>query len=164
MSVEQIVGLVVALVIMFVGLLGSILPALPSTPLILIAAILHKIYFGAAGVSWVVMTILAILTAISFVLDHVVSAYGAKRFGATWRGVLGAVVGGIVGLFFSLPGLLLGPFIGAAVFELVGRRTLTESSRAGVGATIGLVAAAAAKLLCCAAMIGLFTANVYYRS
>src|SRR4026209_440616 len=105
MSVEQTTGLIIALVIMLVGLAGSILPALPSTPLILIAAIGHKLYFGAASIGWVMMVILVMLTVLSLVLDHLVSAYGAKRFGATWRGIVGAILGGIVGMFFGIPGL-----------------------------------------------------------
>lgn len=155
-------GLVVALLVMFVGLAGSIVPALPSTPLILIAAIGHKLWFGTESAEWWIIGALVVLTGISLVLDHLVSAYGAKRFGATWRGVLGAILGGIVGMFLGIVGLLLGPFIGAAAFELMGRRTVADSSRAGLGATLGLIAAAVAKLACCVVMMGLFTVDVVF--
>jgi hypothetical protein len=73
-------------------------------------------------------------------------------------------VGGLIGLFFNLPGILLGPFLGATAFELVGGRNFKESSRAGLGATIGLLAGVLGKLACCMAMMGLFAANVIYRS
>jgi len=163
-TTEQIIGLILALLIMVVGIAGSILPGLPSTPLVLIGAIAHKLYFGPTGVAWWVMTILAVITVLSLIMDYVASVYGAKRLGATWRGALGAIVGGLVGLFFNLPGILLGPFVGAVLFELAGGREWKAASRAGVGATLGLLAGALGKLACCTAMIGLFTFNVIVRS
>jgi len=161
MSTAEIVGLVLTYVVMVVGLAGCVVPALPGTPLVLLAAVLHKLFFGSEGVGWIIMTVLVGLTAISLVLEHIVSAYGARRFGATWRGVLGAVVGGVIGLFFGLVGILIGPFLGAAVFELLGQRTLEESGRAGMGATIGLLLASAAKIVCAVMMIGLFSLSVF---
>jgi len=149
---------------MAVGTAGSILPGLPSTPLVLLGAIGHKLYFGATGVAWWILAILAGITAISLLLDYAASVYGAKRLGATWRGAAGAIVGGLIGLFFNLPGILFGPFVGAVLFELAGGREWKEASRAGVGATLGLLAGTIGKLFCCLAMIGLFTVNVIYRS
>jgi uncharacterized protein len=164
MTAEQIVGLILALLIMCVGVAGSILPGLPSTPLVLIGAIAHKLYFGPTGAAWWVLVILSVITALSLVLDYLASVYGAKLLGATWRGAVGAIVGGLVGLFFNIPGILLGPFVGAALFEMAGGRQFKEASRAGVGATLGLLAGTIGKLACCVAMIGLFTFNVIYRS
>ena len=116
MTTEQIIGLILALLLMAIGVAGSILPGVPSTPVVLIAAIAHKIYFGPAGAAWWVIGVLALFTALSLVMDYVASMYGAKRLGATWRGAVGAIVGGLIGLFFSLPGILIGPFVGAALF------------------------------------------------
>lgn len=164
MSTEQIIGLALALVVMGLGLAGSILPGLPSTPLVLIAAIGHKLYFGETGAGWLVLSLLVGLTLLSLLMDYLATVYGAKRLGATWLGALGAVVGGLIGIFFNLPGLLFGPFLGAVVFELAAGRSLKDSSRAGVGATIGLLAGALGKLACCLAMMGLFTLNVMTRS
>ena len=161
---EQIIGLVLALLLMGAGLAGSILPGLPGTPLVLIAAIAHKLYFGAHGVGWLVMTLLAGLMAVSIAMDYAASVYGAHKLGATWRGATGAIVGGLIGLFFNLPGLLLGPFVGALLFELAGGRNLKESSRAGVGATLGLLAGTLGKLACCLAMMFLFTADIIWRA
>ena len=164
MSAEQIVGLVLALLLMCVGVAGSILPGLPSTPVVLLSAIAHKLYFGATGAAWWVIAVLAALTVLSLIVDYLASVYGAKRLGATWRGAIGAIVGGLVGLAFSFPGILLGPFLGAFVFELVGRRAVREASLAGVGATLGLLAGVLGKLACCIAMMTVFAVNVIYRS
>jgi len=164
MTTEQIIGLILALLVMCVGLAGSILPGLPSTPLVLIGAIGHKLYFGPTGATWWVLVVLAAMTVVSLVMDYLASVYGAKKLGATWRGAVGAIVGGLIGLFFNLPGILLGPFVGAFLFEMAGGREWKAASRAGVGATLGLLAGAIGKLACCVAMMALFTVNVIYRS
>ena len=164
MTTEQIIGLILTLIVMFAGVAGSILPGLPGTPLVLLAAIGHKLYFGPTGAAWWVLVILGGLTVISVLVDYAASIYGAKRLGATWRGAVGAIVGALIGLFFNLPGIILGPFVGAVLFELAGGREWKEASRAGVGATLGLLAGAVGKVACCVAMIGSFTANVIYRS
>ena len=164
MTTEQIIGLILALLLMAIGVAGSILPGLPSTPVVLIAALAHKIYFGSASASWWVIGVLALFTVLSLGMDYAASVFGAKRLGATWRGAVGAILGGLIGLFFNLPGILLGPFVGAALFEMAGGREWRGASKAGVGATLGLLAGALGKLACCIAMTGLFSVNVIYRS
>ena len=163
MTAEQIIGLSLALLIMCVGLAGSVLPGIPSTPLVLLTTIGHRLYFGETGAGNWALIILAAITAFSLLVDYLANMYGAKKLGATWRGVLGAVVGGLIGIFFNLPGILLGPFIGAVVFEMAGGRKLKEAGRAGLGATLGLLGGALAKLGCCVAMMGLFAVNVIHR-
>ena len=164
MTVEQIIGLSFALLIMCVGVAGSILPGIPSTPLVMLAAVGHRLYFGQASVGNWGLAVLGVLTVLSLVMDYLASMAGAKKLGATWRGVVGAVVGGLIGIFFSLPGIVLGPFVGAVVFEMIGGREFQEAARAGVGAVLGLFVGAIGKLACCVAMMGLFAASVVYAS
>lgn len=164
MSAEQIVGLALAMIVMFIGLAGSILPGLPSTPIVLAAAIAHRFYFKETGPGNVVMILLVLMVALSLVMDYLATMYGAKKMGATKRGVIGAMVGALVGIFFNLPGLILGPFIGAFAFELSGGRETRDAAKAGAGATLGLFAGALGKLACCVAMMSLFLVNVIYRS
>ncbi len=164
MNTEQIVGLTVTLLVMCIGLAGSILPAIPSTPVVLLAAVGHKLYFGPAGGGWIVLTLLALFTVLSLVLDYVTTVYGARKFGATRMGAVGAVVGVLVGMFFSLPGILLGPFVGALAFEMAGGRDFRDSSRAGIGATIGMLAGSLGRVAFCLAMMALWTVNVVYRT
>lgn len=164
MTTEQIIGLVLALGVMSVGVAGSILPGIPSTPLVLIAAIGHKLYFGATGAGWVTMTLLIGLTLLSILMDYLATLVGARKLGATWRGTVGAVAGCLIGLFFSLPGVILGPFLGATAFELAGGRSWNESGRAGIGATLGLLAGAIGKVACCVAMMAVFAISVIYHT
>ena len=164
MSVEQIIGLVVALILMLAASLASILPGIPGTPIVLLTAILHRVYFGTASVNNWVLGGLVLLTVISVVLDYIASMVGAKKLGARWWGIVGATVGGLVGMFFALPGIIIGPFLGAVVFELIGGYKIKPAAKAGAGALLGLLAGAVGKLAICVLMIVLFAGDVILRS
>jgi uncharacterized protein YqgC (DUF456 family) len=164
MTVAQIAGFFIALLLMAVGVIGSFIPVLPGAALILGTAVVHKLCFGEAGASWLVLSILLAFTFFSFLLDYVATLYGTKRMGATWRGVVGAVLGCIVGVFFGLPGIVIGPFLGALLGELAGGREWQQAAQAGLGALLGLFAGAVGKLVCCMAMTALFAVNVLVRA
>jgi uncharacterized protein YqgC (DUF456 family) len=164
MTPEQLIGLGLALLVMLLGLIGSILPGLPGTPLVLLAAIGHRLYFGPASASNLVLGVLTGLTVISLLLDFAATALGAKKFGATWRGAVGAVVGGLFGLLLVFPGIILGPFIGALLFELLGGKELKAAASAGAGATLGLLLGIIGKVALTVVMAGLFATNVIVRS
>jgi len=164
MTTEQIIGLSLTLLVMLAGLIGSLLPVLPGTPLILAAVIGHRLYFGTASVSNFVLLVLVGLMLVSLVFDFLASMFGAKKFGATWLGVTGAVIGGIIGLFFSLPGIILGPFLGAMLFEMLGDKEFKKAAHAGLGATLGLLLGIVGKFSIGVVMIILFTTDVILRS
>jgi len=164
MNGSEILGFVLAGIVMLVGLLGTVLPGIPGAPLILAAAVLHKIYFRDASVSYFVLILLTLLTVLSLVLDFLGTMFGAKKLGATWRGIVGAMLGAIVGIFFSLPGLILGPIIGAFLFEFLAGREWKESARAGAGALLGMLLGAVGKAVCCVLMIVIFSLSVFWNS
>lgn len=164
MSIAEIAGLVLALLVMGVGVVGCVVPGIPGTPLVLGAAIVHKLVFGAHGAAWWVLVLLVIITALAEAVERLASLYGARRLGATWRGVVGALVGGLAGLFFLPIGILVGPFLGAFLLELAGRRHWKDASKAGAGATLGLLCGAATKVAASMVMALMFLVNVAYRS
>jgi uncharacterized protein YqgC (DUF456 family) len=149
---------------MLVGLIGCFIPGIPGTPLVLVGAVAHRLWFGAAGPNNLVLALLVLLTLLALAVDFLASTLGAQRLGATWRGMLGAIIGAIVGLFFSLPGIILGPFLGATLFELLGGYELRKAFKAGVGAFLGLLAGTVGRVAITVMMISLFLANVLYRS
>jgi uncharacterized protein YqgC (DUF456 family) len=164
MSWEQIIGISIALIIMLVGLIGSVVPVLPGTPVVLIAAIGHRLYFGEASISNLFLLVLGLLTGLSLLLDFIASVLGAKKFGATWRGMVGAVIGGVIGLFFNIPGIILGPFLGAMILEMSGGKEFKVAAKAGAGAVIGLLLGVVGKFSICVMMIALFATNTIYRT
>lgn len=164
MAAAEILGFILTLLVMVCGIAGAILPGLPGTPLIFLAALGHRLWFGDRSATWGVVAVLGLLAAFSMVLDFVATTYGARRLGATWRGMVGAVLGAMVGLFVLPPfGLVLLPLIGAALAELLGGRQWGEAGKAGVGAAIGVLAGTLGKIGCSLAMVALWLFNSLWR-
>jgi len=135
---------------------GLVVPALPG-PLLLFAGLWVAAWVeGYAYVSTGTLVALGIMALLAVLADFVAGAFGARRYGASVRSITGAALGAVVGIFFGLPGLLLGPFIGALIGELSARKGLVAAGRAGWGATLGLMVGTAAKLALGFAMAGLF--------
>jgi uncharacterized protein YqgC (DUF456 family) len=145
-----------ATALVLAGLVGLVLPGIPGAPLIfaglLVAAWADDfVYVGL----WTVV-ILALLALLTYGVDFWATMFGAKKFGASKRAVIGAIIGCIAGVFLGFPGVIFGPFIGAVVGELLAQKNLQQATWAGIGATIGLVLGAALKLAMAFAMIGIF--------
>jgi hypothetical protein len=138
------------------GLAGLILPGIPGAPLLFVAALLAAWAENFEYIGIGTLSILGVLALLTYGVDLWATMFGAKRFGASKRAIIGAVIGALAGIFLGFPGVLFGPFIGAVVGELIARRDLNAAARAGIGATIGLVLGAALKLALSFAMIGIF--------
>lgn len=147
---------IVALLLIAGGLAGTILPALPGVPLIF-AGIFVVAWVGDFQViGWATLGVFAILSVVAWAIDFLASAAGTRYMNATPRAFWGAAIGALVGMFFGLPGLILGPFLGAVIGELSSGTGWRQSGRAGIGAWIGLVVATALKLAIAFVMIGIF--------
>jgi len=138
------------------GLVGLILPGLPGAPLILLGLILGAWAENFAYVGLWTLLLLTILAGLTYAVDFWATIFGARKFGASKRAVIGALFGVVTGLFLGLPGVIFGPFIGAVIGELSARRDLQQATRAGIGATLGLAIGSALKLALALAMIGIF--------
>ncbi len=100
----------ITIVLFAVGLIGTIAPVLPGTTIILAAAVIHRIMLGPEkSVGWKTIVVLVLLTLLSYVFDFLGSYFGAKYFGATRWGAFGAIVGALIGVFFGIIGLFVGP-------------------------------------------------------
>lgn len=149
-----LVALAVALVVL--GLAGAVLPVLPGPPMVFLGLWLGAWIGGYERVGGVLVLGLAGVMIAAVLLDFVAGALGARRAGASPLAVAGATLGAVVGIFFGLPGVILGPFAGAVVGELVARRELTGVADVGVATWVGLVLGAVAKVGLSLFMIGLF--------
>jgi uncharacterized protein YqgC (DUF456 family) len=146
--------LAVGLVI--VGIAGLALPALPGAPLLFLGLVTAAWADNFAYVDTQLLVVLAILAALTYAVDIIAGALGARRFGASGWAIFGATAGALVGVFFGLAGIVLGPFLGALGAELLHSRNLTVAGKSGVGATLGMLAGALAKLAIAFSMLGLF--------
>lgn len=122
--------LFVTLIAMFVGLVGSVLPALPGVTLIFVSAMVYAFSTGFEVVGGWVVSLIGLFAALALVADFIGTSYGARRFGASNWGTAGGAIGGIAGalaglLFFgigSLFGLILGSVAGVFLGEYLKRR------------------------------------------
>jgi len=155
MSTDTILIIVGALLVLL-GLVGIVLPGLPGAPAMFggFLLIAWGEDFQTVGV-WTLVS-LGFLALLTYLVDFAAGAFGAKRFGASKRAVIGAALGALVGLFFGLPGILLGPFIGAVIGELSSHGDLRRAGKAGIGTTLGMAVGAAFKLGLALTMLGLF--------
>jgi len=147
---------VLAIALVLVGVAGAVLPALPGVPLVFVGLLLAAWIDGFQKVGWVVMTILGLLTLVSFALDFLATSLGAKKAGASKLAIAGGALGALVGLFFAIPGLILGPFVGAFLGELIARRGRKQAMRSGLGTWLGLVVGTAGRLALIVAMVAIF--------
>lgn len=153
----QTIWYILSALLILLGLAGVLLPALPGLPLVFIGMWLAAWVGNYQLISVWTLAVLAGLTLVSLLVDVGAAALGAKRVGASGLAMLGAALGTILGgLFFSIPGLILGPFVGAVAGELIRGKQLHEASRIGVGTWIGLAVGTALKLALAFAMMGIF--------
>jgi uncharacterized protein YqgC (DUF456 family) len=156
METATIILWILAVVFTISGLVGMILPAIPSAPLIL-AGIIFAGWaedFNYLG-TWTIV-FLVLLTILSYITDFLATAMGAKKFGGSPRASIGAAIGAIIGMFFGFIGIVIGPFIGAFIGELTINPKIRKAGEAGIGAWLGLVLGTAAKIAIGFTMIGIF--------
>lgn len=147
-----------AVVLIAVGLIGIVMPALPGTWLIFGGLVLAAWADGFARVGVWTLAVIGVIAAASYFVDFAAAALGARKLGASTRAMAGAALGTLAGLFFGLPGLIVGPFVGAVIGELTTHRDWKRAGRAGVAAWIGFAIGTAVKVGLAFAMIAIFAA------
>jgi len=145
-----------AALLVLAGLAGTVVPALPGVPLVLAGLLVGAWIGDFQAVGWTTLGVFLLLTILAQLLDFLASAFGAQYAGAGARAFWGATIGALVGIFFGIPGLILGPFVGAVLGEISAGSSLRQSGRAGIGAWLGMVFATAIKLAIAFLMIGIF--------
>jgi uncharacterized protein YqgC (DUF456 family) len=148
--------------LIIIGLVGTVVPALPGVPVVFAGLALAAWADGFATVGWGTLAVLAVLTIISVVIDLLAAAFGAQKLGASQRAFWGATLGAMAGIFFGLPGIILGPFIGAVVAEFSSGQGARQAGRSGYGAWVGVVIGTAAKLAIAFLMLGIFLLKILF--
>ena len=144
--------------LMLIGLIGSVLPFIPGSPLILLGAFIYAWYPDFLVVTWETLVILLFFTVLSQILDYLASILGAKKSGASRWGMSGAFLGGIIGLFSG--GILIDPFTGALLLELFHGQDLPASLKIGLGTLVGFLGGAIGKIIIALTMIGIFLVKI----
>lgn len=163
MDVMNIIWVAIALVMMFLGLAGTLIHLVPGTPLIYAGYLFYGFASGWKYYGIAAMILWGVVTGLTVLLDFYVGAIGAKKYGGTRWGIIGSIVVGIIGLvFFSFPGLIIGTFAGAVAGELVTGRPHAQAFKAGWGALVGFLAGVLVKIVVGIIMIGTFIIWVFF--
>ena len=150
MAIDIILYILTA-VCLAASIVGCIVPALPGPPLAFVGLLLLSFTDVAeADITALELSITFLVAVAISVADYVMPVIGTKKFGGTKWGNWGCVIGSIIGLFFPPVGIILGPFIGATVGELIGGKQFSSALKAGFGSFLGFFIGTLLKFFFCA--------------
>jgi uncharacterized protein YqgC (DUF456 family) len=151
--------IVIGIILIIIGIIGSILPALPGAPLVYAALIILQ-FTDKHPFSILFLSVWGVITALTSLLDYFIPIWGTKKFGGSRKGVIGSTAGLVAGIIilpalgivlgpFGLIGIILGPFIGAVIGELIEGRDINAALYSGLGSFLGFAAGTIMKLSVC---------------
>ena len=155
---------VVTWLLMLIGVVGTVVPVIPGQILIVVAAVAHWwVKRPDSGLQWWTFVILGALFLISQAMEYFSGAVGSKYFGGSKWGIGGAILGGLIGLFFAPLGFLLGPLIGAFAFEWIfAKKEVIEATKSGFGSAVGTVMGMAIKIGVAVTMAGYLVVDLFW--
>ncbi len=154
--------MVLAMILVVIGIAGTLLPMLPGVPLVFAGLLMIAWQDGFVKVSIMTMVIVGVIALLAWIIDFAASLMTAKKVGASKQALWGTAIGGLVGIFFGLPGIIFGPAIGAIMGELLAHQNTSRATTVGIAAGLGFVVAMAAKLVLTLLMLCLFAYTYYY--
>ncbi|GAB5398824.1 MAG: DUF456 domain-containing protein [Aureisphaera sp.] len=149
------------LLLMLVGIAGSILPVIPGTPISWLGLVV--LYLSPSlEFDWVFISITGVVAIVIYILDYLIPAMGTKKFGGSRAGAWGTTIGLIVGILAPIPfGILIGPFVGALIGELVFNETEgPQAFKAAIGSFFGFLASTFMKFFATCVYLGIFVYHV----
>lgn len=145
------------LILMLVGIAGSILPIIPGTPISWLGLIV--LYLSPSlEFDWLFIAITGVVAIAIYIMDYLIPAMGTKKFGGSRAGVWGTTIGLLVGILAPIPfGILIGPFVGALLGELIFNETEgPKAFKAALGSFIGFLASTFMKFFATCVYLGMF--------
>lgn len=150
LNILSLIGFCLSIAIIMLGLIACAIPIIPGHLIIMTGIIINYLLYPGqiTPLSWWTWVILSLITIFSFIVDNILTGVGAKKFGGSTKGIIGAVIGLFIGGFFFPFGIILGPFLGALIFEIIwDRKEIKTAVSAGIGATLGNLASMVAKVI-----------------
>ena len=146
---------------LIVGWVGCILPAIPGPPLSYVSLLLlQATRFADFSVKFLLIT--ATVTVIITIVDYILPVWGTRKWGGSRAGIVGAVFGVLIGLFFLPVGVIVGPFAGAVAGEIIAGRNTNAALRSGFGSFVGFLLGTAMKLAICTAFTFYYIKELFF--
>ncbi len=148
--------IIVAILLMLISIAGCVLPLLPGPPLTYIGLLLLHFTKGYQFSNKFLIIMLAVAIGVT-IIDNVIPIIGAKKYGGSKKAVWGSIIGLIVGMFFLPPwGIIIGPFAGAVIGELIEGKDASNALKSGFGTFAGFMGGIILKLIASGLMIFYF--------
>ena len=147
---------ILAVVLIVVGVVGTVLPALPGAILVFAGVALAAWIDDFTRISGWTLGVLGVLTVIAWLTDFVAAAAGAKKVGASRYAIIGAAIGTVAGVFTGLVGLIFMPLVGAAIGEYLAQQDALRAGRVGIATWLGMLAGTVVKVAVVFLMVGIF--------
>ncbi len=153
---------VFGLFLMIAGIIGSFMPVIPGPPLSWLGFLILS--FTTVPISWWFLggTLVIALGVVG--LDYLIPAIGTKKFGGSRAGMIGSVIGLLVAFIFPVLGFLgiiLWPFVGALVGELINKADKKAAAKAAFGSFVGFLTGTFLKFMITIIYLGLYIAKVW---
>ncbi len=169
MSTYIIIAVVLLLAV--IGIIGAIIPGIPGPPVSFVGFLLAWLLLDNTDFSYWYLIVTGVLAVIITVLDYYMPIYGTKKFHGTKSGQWGSTIGLIVSIFvlpclgitigpFGIVGMLIGPFFGALIGELIAKNR-ENAWRSAFGSFIGFLFGTFMKLVYCV-VIAVFVAKIVF--
>ncbi len=145
------VWLVLGFILMAIGIVGCLLPLLPGPPLAFVALLIQQLRTDqpfTAKFLWIWGIVTVVVTA----LDYIIPVYGTRKYGGSSYGVWGCTIGLIAGIWMGPLGIIVGPFLGAFIGELIARNNSENALKAAWGSFVGFLFGTLLKLIACLVM------------
>ncbi|SFC39009.1 hypothetical protein SAMN05443252_103186 [Bacillus sp. OV322] len=156
-SMEAIYWSVIIL-LFIIAFIGLVFPVVPSVLFIIGGILLYGVFYSFEPFNWVFWTIQILFVILLFTADYAANMFGVKKYGGSKAGIWGSTLGLIIGPFvIPFAGILVGPFIGAALAEILfHRRDFKTAMKIGLGSVVGFISSVITKAVIQLGMIGYF--------
>lgn len=158
---------IVAALFMLLGIIGSMLPILPG-PLTSWIGLLIFHLTDAVPMNWTFLGITLAIAILVWLLDYIIPALGTKKFGGSKAGMVGTTIGLLVAIFFPIFGvfgIIVWPFVGAYIGELMNKSDSKTAIKAAFGSFLGFLTSTFIKFVVAVIYLGLFIAKFWdYKS
>jgi uncharacterized protein len=157
-------------ILIFLGLVGSVIPLLPGPVFIWVGIFVWALGDGFIRIGWPMLLLLGVLTLIAWGGDLALTTLSSRRAGTSWRSILVSILGGMAGavLLSIIPviGTLAGALLGSLAalwymeFQAKGdREAATRSVRAYIG---GFLLSIVLELSIALIMVAIFAYRVFW--
>ncbi len=151
---------IAAVLLMGVGILGTVIPMIPGLPMIFAGAWLAAFIDHYDKINVWVVVLLGVLMLFGLAVDWIAQTMGAKKAGATKLGIVGSLIGTFVGIFTGLWGLIFMPLLGAAIGEFIDHQDMLRSGKVGFATWLGMIIGTVVKIALAFTMIGVVIADI----